>query len=203
MWMGDVAAWAAHFRVYAIDMIGEPGLSAPSRPPLESDAYALWLEDVMRALALEHVSIIGMSLGGWLALDYATRRPERVRSLVLLCPGGVGRQKTGGEREMVIRAPAEAPPAVQRFFEFIALIQENFLPRMEQLPVFSDDALGRLSMPLMAILGGTDALLDSDETRSRLEHNVAQAVIRYLPEAGHLLPRQTSPILDFLSSGAT
>ena len=30
MWMGDVAAWAPHFRVYAIDMIGEPGLSAPS-----------------------------------------------------------------------------------------------------------------------------------------------------------------------------
>src|SRR5207248_10254909 len=34
MWMGDVAAWAVNFRVYAIDMIGEPGLSAPSRPPL-------------------------------------------------------------------------------------------------------------------------------------------------------------------------
>src|SRR5258706_15654187 len=36
MWMDDVAAWTKHFHVYAIDMIGEPGLSAPSRPPLES-----------------------------------------------------------------------------------------------------------------------------------------------------------------------
>src|ERR1700733_617177 len=45
MWMGDVAAWGAHFRVYAIDMIGEPGLSAASRPPLNSEAYALWLDD--------------------------------------------------------------------------------------------------------------------------------------------------------------
>src|SRR5437867_11807001 len=34
MWMGDVAAWAQHFRVYAVDMLGEPGFSAPSRPPL-------------------------------------------------------------------------------------------------------------------------------------------------------------------------
>lgn len=32
MWMGDVSVWAAHFRVYAIDMIGEPGLSAPHAP---------------------------------------------------------------------------------------------------------------------------------------------------------------------------
>jgi pimeloyl-ACP methyl ester carboxylesterase len=96
MWMGDVAVWAAHYRVFAIDMLGEPGLSAPSRPPLESDAYALWLDDVMAALALERVSIVGMSLGGWLALDYATRRPQRVHSLALLCPGGVGRQTIGG-----------------------------------------------------------------------------------------------------------
>lgn len=32
MWMGDVAAWSAHFRIYAVDMIGDAGLSAPSRP---------------------------------------------------------------------------------------------------------------------------------------------------------------------------
>src|SRR3977135_1981018 len=50
MWMGDIAAWAAHFRVYAVDMIGEAGLSAPARPALDSDAHALWLDDVMDGL---------------------------------------------------------------------------------------------------------------------------------------------------------
>ena len=30
MWMGDVAAWAEHFRVHAVDIVGEPGFSAPS-----------------------------------------------------------------------------------------------------------------------------------------------------------------------------
>ena len=42
MWMADVAAWAEHFRVFAVDVIGDAGLSAPSRPPLASDAHALW-----------------------------------------------------------------------------------------------------------------------------------------------------------------
>src|SRR6476660_10488411 len=42
MWMGDIAAWAPHFRLYAIDTIGEAGLSASSRPPLGSDAHARW-----------------------------------------------------------------------------------------------------------------------------------------------------------------
>jgi pimeloyl-ACP methyl ester carboxylesterase len=93
MWMGDVAAWAARFRVYAVDVIGEAGLSAPSRPALASDAHALWLDDVMQALSLTQTSMVGVSLGGWLALDHATRRPERVESVAALCPGGVGRQK--------------------------------------------------------------------------------------------------------------
>lgn len=68
MWLGDLAAFAARFRVYAIDMIGEAGLSAPSRPPLDSGAYAQWLDNVLDSLSLDRVSIVGISLGGWLAL---------------------------------------------------------------------------------------------------------------------------------------
>src|SRR5262245_4681597 len=45
MWLGQITALARHLRVYAVDVIGEPGLSAPSRPPLASEAYAAWLDD--------------------------------------------------------------------------------------------------------------------------------------------------------------
>jgi pimeloyl-ACP methyl ester carboxylesterase len=76
MWMGEVTAFARCFRVYCIDMIGEPGLSAPVRPALASDAHAVWLDDVLNHLAVTRVSILGASLGGWLALDYTIRHPE-------------------------------------------------------------------------------------------------------------------------------
>ena len=94
-WMGRISELATHFRVYAVDMIGEPGLSAPCRPPLESDRYAVWLDAVLDFLGLERVRIMGLSLGGWLALDYAARRPGRVERLALSCPTGIGRQKKG------------------------------------------------------------------------------------------------------------
>lgn len=217
MWMGDVASWAAHFRVYAVDVIGDAGLSAPSRPSLASEAHAFWLDDVMQALSLTRASLVGVSFGGWLALDYATRRPQRVESLVVLCPGGAGRQKlsivfktiplrllgawgTRKAAELVLgRAPANPSPAVKYFVQFMSLIHRNFRPRMVKMPVFSDDALRRLNMPAMAILGGQDVLLDSAETKRRLERNVPHAEIHYFPEAGHFIPSQMAPILDFLS----
>jgi len=37
----------------------------------------------------------GISLGGWLALDYAIRRPERVENVAVLCPGESGERRLG------------------------------------------------------------------------------------------------------------
>ena len=74
---------------------------------------------------------------------------------------------------------------------------------MGKLPVFSDDAIERLTMPVLTILGGKDVMLDSAETRDRLERRVAHAEIRYFPDAGHFIPQQTAPILDFLIRNAT
>ncbi|HTW64560.1 MAG TPA: alpha/beta hydrolase [Bryobacteraceae bacterium] len=216
-WMGDISAWAPHFRIYAIDLIGDAGLSAPSRPPFASDAHALWLDDVLQALLLKSASIAEVSLGGWMALDYATRRPHRVESLVLVCPAGIGRVKVStllkvmplqmlgpwGKRkaaELVLGlAQADLPPAAREFVEFFELIHQHFRVRRVKLPIFSDEALQRLKMPLLAILGGKDMLIDSDETRQRFQTNVPHSAIRYLPEAGHFIRGQTAPILDFLA----
>jgi len=217
MWMAEVRAFAGHFRVYAIDMIGEAGLSAPSRPPLSSDVYCLWLDEVLLCLSVDRTSMVGVSLGGWLALDYATRRPERVERVAVLCPGGIGRQKAGivfamialrmcgtwGRRklsELLLGRPAADPtPPVRAFMNFVSLIHQHFRPRRMKLPIFSDDALRRLDMPVLAIVGARDVLLDSLETKSRLERYAPKAEVVFLPEAGHFIPGQTGRVLAFLT----
>lgn len=217
MWMAEVRAFAEHFRVYVIDMIGEPGLSAPSRPPLASDAHAVWLDEVLRGLSVDRTSMVGTSLGGWLALDYATRRPGRVEKLAVLCPAGIGRQKVGivfatllsrmfgawGKRKLLERVlgrpPADPPPAAKAFINFVALINRHFRHRMVKFPSFSNDALRRLDMPVLAIVGGRDVLLDSAQTRDRLERHAPHAEVVYLPEAGHLILGQGPKVLAFLT----
>lgn len=218
VWMGDVRAFAEHFRVYAVDVIGEPGLSAGSRPPLASDAHAVWLDDVLGGLGVERASFVGVSLGGWLALDYAIRSPGRVEQVAVLCPGGVGRQKirivfealalracgAWGKRKLMERvlgrpgAPSPHSPGVKAFTDFIALIHENVRPRMVKLPVFSDEALRGLSMPVLAIVGARDVMLDSSDTKLRLQRSVPRAEVVYLEDAGHFIPGQTGRVLEFL-----
>jgi pimeloyl-ACP methyl ester carboxylesterase len=221
MWMGDVASWAQHFRVYAVDMVGEPGFSAPSRPPLASEAYALWLDDVLSELAAPRVSIVGVSLGAWLALDYAIRRPDRVGRPALLCPGGIGRQKWGVVFAALLlmpfgrwglhttmrlalggALPADTPQD-REFADYLMLIHKHFRPRRERLPMFDDDALRQLRIPVMVIVGGRDRMLDSFDTRRRLERAVPHATVRLLPNAGHLLLGQSGVVLDFLRSDVT
>ncbi|UVS80413.1 alpha/beta fold hydrolase [Actinokineospora sp. UTMC 2448] len=215
MWLGDVAAWSRHFRVHAVDLIGEPGRSAPSRPPLDSDAYALWLDDVFDHLGLDRVAVVGASLGGWLALDYAIRRPDRVGRLALLCPGGIGRQKVGFLLKVLvykpfgrwglmrsIRAVAGVDPmALPEVADYLALTFAHFLPRRDRLPVFPDDALRRLDMPVLVIVGARDAMVDSQDTADRVRRAVPHASVTVLPEVAHAIVGQTQPILDFLLGG--
>ena len=49
---------------------------------------------------------------------------------------------------------------------------------------------------MLTIVGGRDAMVDSHQTKQRLGR--AGKSVRLLPQAGHLLPDQTEPILDFL-----
>jgi len=213
MWAGDVPVWAEHFRVYAVDVIGEPGLSAPARPALGSGAYARWLDDVLDHLHLDRVAIVGASLGGWLALDYATQRPERVSRIAVLCPGGVGRQKMavlltallykpfgrwGKYRSLSAVAGVDvlAEPAVA---DYLALVFTHFRPRTQRLPVFPDAALRTLTMPIRVVVGAQDAMFDSADTARRIRRTATGAEVVVLPGVGHSITGQAEPIRRFLA----
>jgi pimeloyl-ACP methyl ester carboxylesterase len=214
MWAGDVASWSEHFRVYAVDIIGEPGLSAPARPPLPSGAYPLWFGDVLDALGVAHASVVAVSLGGWLALDFATGHPERVERLALLTPAGVAKPKVAGLLGAVLVKPFGAwgeqksmelllGPEVRRqrgSAEFVRLLSRHYRYRREPVPVVDDAALRRATMPVLAVLGARDAFIDTARTAARLSRLVPSATVRVLPGIGHLLPAQTAAVREFLTA---
>src|SRR4030095_6234888 len=80
----------------------------------------------------------------------------------------------------------------------LVVVFSNFRPRMERIPRFTDADLAGLSMPVQVVVGSDDALLNSEETRERVEQSVQRASVPYVENAGHLLPPQTANVAEFL-----
>lgn len=214
MWMHHIERLAEALRVYAVDVIGEPGFSAQTRPSLASDAYVRWLHEVLEELRLGEVAMLGVSLGGWLALDYTLHHPQRVTRLALLAPSGIGPRKLGllrtffslrpfgnvGLRRAVRYAlgPGARHLESDEIGAFALLITRHFRPRTERVPTFSDDALRRITVPMLVVVGEQDALLDSHEVRRRLNISVPHATVHLLPASGHLLDDPMQTVLPFL-----
>jgi pimeloyl-ACP methyl ester carboxylesterase len=215
IWRADASRWSLTHRLYMVDLLGEPGLSAPSRPPLDSDAYALWLDDLLDKLGVQAAGFVGVSLGGWLATDYAIRRPSRVERLALRAPGGIGRQRYGavlaalalmpfgepGTRRAlrIALGPGRIPDPV---IDYMLLIQRNYRPRRDTLPVFSDEGLRAITAPLFVVLGARDRMLNSHDTAARLTRLQPAASINLLPDAGHGLLDDGDDLHSFLNQGA-
>ena len=85
MWFPNVEALTSHFRIYAIDTNGQPGRSIPQQK-LTAENSAEWISEILDSLGLAKVVIAGISLGGWLALNFEIQEPERVDRVILLDP---------------------------------------------------------------------------------------------------------------------
>ncbi|GAP13317.1 predicted hydrolase [Longilinea arvoryzae] len=210
MWTGDVQEYAQHFRIYAPDIPGEPGQSEPVRPPLAESAYSDWLLDLFQELGIQDACLAGISLGGWMALKFATAHPERVQGLALMCPAGICPQKMSflvktilysldgkNGRDSILRMVYSGVPIPDELMAYIHRISEQFSPRMEVIPLFSDAELGRLDMPVLLYAGEKDTLLPSQKTAERLGRLLPHAEIHLLPDAGHVLVGLAGPIDAF------
>ena len=79
-----------HYTVIAPDLLGH-GESATPRGDYSLGAHASGARDVVTALGHERVTVVGHSLGGGIAMQYAYQFPERTDRLVLVSSGGLGR----------------------------------------------------------------------------------------------------------------
>lgn len=212
VWQDGIELVATGHRVIMIDLLGEPGLSDPVRLDLTTADTADWLVETLDLLGVGTAAVAGMSLGGWAATDLATRYPERVQRLALLCPAGIGRQTIGkvapaflfslfgarGRRrssEIVTGLDAREHPGV---LEEIDLLFRHFRPRTERFPLFGDDALRRLTMPVLAVLGERDRVFDPVQTRERLTTLLPDVQVEVVAGSGHALLGQAPRIAEFL-----
>jgi pimeloyl-ACP methyl ester carboxylesterase len=87
-WLENVPRFARSHRVVAVDL---PGFGASPMPPWEISipAYGRFLRDFCERLGIERCSLVGNSMGGFIATEVAITDPERVDELVLVSAAGI------------------------------------------------------------------------------------------------------------------
>lgn len=90
-WREVMPVLAENYTVIAPDMIGH-GRSAKPRGDYSLGAYAAGVRDLIGVLGFERGTVVGHSLGGGIAMQFAYLFPEHVERLALICSGGLGKE---------------------------------------------------------------------------------------------------------------
>jgi pimeloyl-ACP methyl ester carboxylesterase len=93
-WDDVLEPLAEHCDVIAPDLLGH-GQSAKPRGDYSLGAFATGLRDLLELLEVPTATVVGHSLGGGIAMQFAYQYPERCERLVLVSSGGLGKEVSG------------------------------------------------------------------------------------------------------------
>jgi pimeloyl-ACP methyl ester carboxylesterase len=91
-WDPVIPALAERFAVLALDLPGHGSSAKPFDGDYSLGSFASVVRDVMVSLGLDRGTVVGQSLGGGVAMQFAYQFPSRCERLVLVGSGGLGRE---------------------------------------------------------------------------------------------------------------
>jgi pimeloyl-ACP methyl ester carboxylesterase len=162
-WSRNVPALAERYRVHLVNLPGFGTVRPPRRRFVLAEA-ASWLLAWIEAVGLEGgAHLVGHSMGGYLSLRLAARRPEVVRKLVLVDPAGVpsGRGMLGHLVPLLLAA-RYATPAFLPVLARDALYAGPATLLRASRDLLAEDVRGdlrRVEAPALLIWGKNDTLI--------------------------------------------
>ncbi|MBI1851445.1 MAG: alpha/beta hydrolase [Planctomycetes bacterium] len=211
MWDDQFTRYASRFQVVRYDVRGYGKSPAPLEPYSDVDD----LRDLLDDLKIETANLVGLSLGGRIAIDFAIQYPKRVRSIVLAGPGVSGLRHESddvddaamweiiqairdGEVERGIEAwlatgymkPAMENPALAARLRQISMEDAHCWlanPILARpLKPRANERLGEIHCPTLIVVGDRD-VPSIHENVKRLMESVANAKKVVIAGAGHMV----------------
>jgi pimeloyl-ACP methyl ester carboxylesterase len=199
---GSAESWVAllprlgkEYLVYALDL---PGFGKTPVAPegMNIRTHVLYMERFLDALGYPRVTLVGNSLGGWIATRFAAEHPERVNRLYLLNSAGLRRE--GGHSPYALTREA-ARHSIKRMWGYSwpvpSFILDSFV-RNSQRPAYRgfietydqqeelDALLAQVQTPTTIIWGTQDQLLPITCAYD-FHTQIAHAKLVLLPGVGH------------------
>ena len=192
------------FRVHIPDLRGHGSTPLPPGEYAHADDLLRMLDD----LRIGRATLVGASFGGWIALQLATKAPERVTALALLASTNLDRDDSAWSPQIVsFREKEDALLAADDIDGAVALGLRVWKPRpgvrdlveemtrdafvlqqgveAEERPVPVD--LAAIKAPTLVVSGGKDPMPDFGQIADRLAAEIAGAERAVIKDAGHLI----------------
>lgn len=77
------------FCIFAVDVVGQPNLSAETRPDMRTEAYGQWLQEILSRLHIKDAVLVGISFGGFVSWKTLVFDERRISSAFLIVPAGI------------------------------------------------------------------------------------------------------------------
>ncbi len=221
-WYPNAKALSSEYRIFAIDLIIEPGKSYKIEDIKNIDGVNVWYQEVISKLNLDSYHVIGTSRGGWLATDLALE-DERVKSVILLSPvqtivwvpPSLGLLKNifnifYPKEKRALRTMetlSNDPSKINKDYidqYRIALKNDSLNKFMAQMRPFSRKNLKSLEMPVLLMVGDRD-LFNTKRSIRRAEKYIPKGKGEVIRESGHFLTIDQTDLvnakmLEFLRS---
>ncbi len=202
-WKGTMAALAGRHTVYAIDMLGY-GKSSRGGPELTLRTQADAVRALLDAERIDRASLVGNSVGGWVAATFASAWPERTSRLVLVDAAGLKAMFAGpppvnfaptsvDEMQKLLQYSLASDWAHTRAFAEKAFAGFQASGEAQTLPKFFagfqksallDDLLPKIQAPTLVVWGDSDRLFPLSMADT-VTTGIAGARKVVIPRAGH------------------
>lgn len=163
------------FRLFAVDIIGQPNRSAETRPDMQTDGYGKWLNQVIQKLGFDAVPVVATSFGGFVVWRNGLLADSRISRAVMINPAGIinGNAFRSSFRVFIplkkyisTRNPANLEPYMQGLHNDIEESVKKFLEKVllnvkmnfASIPLIKKQQAGKVKFPLAVIGGDQDFL---------------------------------------------
>ncbi|WAH37211.1 alpha/beta fold hydrolase [Alicyclobacillus dauci] len=206
IWYKNIGPLSEHYRVYAIDVMGDMNKSEPVKSISVGADTAAWVCEVLDGLGVDKTDVIGHSAGGYTTLNFVIHAQHRVRRVVLLAPAA---SFVSLHRQFFLRLAlinlVKNKRFIQRFFcnwfmakgnrvvdyRFEQFIYGVFYYKWKTKPVIPsvipDDQLRSIRVPMLLLIGDQEVIYDPRKAIASAKKSIAYIETRVIPNSGHCL----------------
>lgn len=214
-----------HYYIIAPDLPGQSVRGLETRYSYKDNSLANWLLEIMDVLELEKVDLLGISLGGFAALQFTNIHPYKVKNLILIVPAGIVNGSVWkGIKEMAWPAiQYRLNPTKKRLKKFVDPLLTNwdddwgtyigksltlFKTDMRTPPLVSDKDLAQWDIPTIVFAAENDISFPGKPMIQKIKANNSEIRTELMTDSKHSPPTTpefrkwlSSKILDFTNVG--